>query len=132
MVFDLGAPVVVADAEPVSALFLAEILAGAGISTQVTDDVVGIFDLVDAGRPPAAVVLVTPLPGTSLATALAAVARATPTSIRLVLVDAGGAAARIAALDAGADAVLALPVHPGELRAVLGAQLRRAAAAEAV
>lgn len=132
MRFDLDAPVVVADAEPVSALFLAEILGGAGISTEVTDDVVGILDLVSAGRPPAAVVLVAPLPGTSLATALSLIASATPSSLRLVLVDADGAAARIAALEAGADAVLALPVHPGELRAVLGALLRRAVAPEVV
>lgn len=126
MVFDLDASVLVADADPVSALFLAEILAGVGLSTELTDDVVGVLDRVQRGRPPAAVVLVTPLPGISLAAALTAIGRSAPTSIRLVLVGADGAAARIAALDAGADAVLALPVHPGELRAVLGALLRRA------
>jgi len=74
---------------------------------------------------PAVVVLVTPLPGASLPTALGICAEVVPSAARVALLDQDSPVARITALDAGADIVLALPVHAGELRSALAAVLRR-------
>lgn len=119
--------VVVADPDPVSALVLAEILAATGAVIDVVRDMDGLATRLGAAPAPAAVVLVAPLPGASLPTALSLCAYASPAATRLALVDQDSPAARVAALDAGADAVLALPVHAGELRSSLAACLRRTA-----
>ena len=121
----LTVPVVVADPDPVSALVLAEILAVTGAAVDVALDVDALFQRLGVAPLPAAVVLVAPLPGASLSTALGMCAVAAPSAARLALVDQDSAVARAAALDAGADAVLALPVHAGELRSSLAALLRR-------
>lgn len=124
----LAVPVVVADPDPVSALVLAEILAGTGAAVDVVQDVDALLQRLACAPVPAAVILVAPLPGASLPTALGTCARAVPHAARLALVDQDSPGARSAALDAGADAVLALPVHAGELRSSLGALLRRTTA----
>ena len=121
----LPVPVVVADPDPVSALVLAEILTGTGAAIDVVQDVDALLRRLAVEPAPAAVVLVTPLPGASLPTALGICAEALPSAARVALVDQDSPVARIAALDAGADFVLALPVHAGELRSALAAVLRR-------
>ena len=121
----LTVPVVVADPDPVSALVLAEILAGTGAAVDVVLDVDSLSQRLAVDPVPAAVVLVAPLPGASLPTALGICAVAVPSAARFALVDQDSPGARVPALDAGADAVLALPVHAGELRSALAAVLRR-------
>lgn len=125
----LPVPVVVADPDPVSALVLAEIITGTGAAIDVVQDVDALLRRLAVPPVPAAVVLVAPLPGASLPTALGICADAAPGAARLALVDQDSPVARIAALDAGADLVLALPVHAGELRSSLAAALRRTTAA---
>lgn len=127
MLTDLDRPVVIAGADPVTAMLLAEILEGSGLRTQLAADGTALSERLRSGRPLTAIVLVAPLPGTSLSTALATAAVEWPTAPRLVLLNADGVSSRISALDVGADAVLTLPVHPGELRAQLAALLRLAA-----
>ncbi|TQN44273.1 hypothetical protein FHU33_3769 [Blastococcus colisei] len=127
MVPALDIPVVVADPDPVSALVLAEILAGTGAHIDIAEDSAALTARLARSPAPVAVVLVAPLPGTSLSAALAACAETAPGAARFALVDQESPTARIAALDAGADAVLALPVHAGELRSSLAAVLRRTA-----
>lgn len=122
----LAVPVVIADQDPVSALVLAEIVAGTGASVDIVRDVGGLSRRLAAAPVPAAVVLVTPIPGASLPTALRVSADAVPGAALLALVDQDSPAVRADALDAGADAVLPLPVHPRELRSSLAAVLRRA------
>jgi DNA-binding response OmpR family regulator len=117
--------VVIADPDPVSALILAEILTGTGAFIDIAQDSAALTARLALAPTPAAVVLVAPLPGASLPTALASCEKAAPAAARVALVDQEGPVARMAALDAGADAVLALPVHPGELRSLLAAVLRR-------
>jgi DNA-binding response OmpR family regulator len=117
--------VVIADPDPVSALILGEILVGTGAHVDIAQDSAALAARLAVAPAPAAVILVAPLPGTSLATALAACEKAAPAAARFALVDQESPIGRMAALDAGADAVLALPVHPGELRSLLAAVLRR-------
>ena len=121
----LPVPVVVADPDPVSALVLAEIITGTGAAIDVVQDVDALLRRLAVAPAPAAVVLVAPLPGASLPTALRICAEAVPHAARVALVDQDSPVARITALDAGADIVLALPVHAGELRSALAAVLRR-------
>lgn len=124
----LPVPVVVADPDPVSALVLAEIVAGTGAAVDVVQDVDALLRRLVLAPAPAAVILVTPLPGASLPTALGICAEAVPSAARIALVDQDSPGARIAALDGGSDIVLALPVHAGELRSSLSAVLRRTTA----
>ncbi|WP_158544860.1 hypothetical protein [Blastococcus sp. TF02-09] len=121
----LPVPVVVADPDPVSALVLAEIIGGTGAAVDVVQDVDVLVRRLAVAPAPAAVVLVAPLPGASLPTALGICAEAVPYAARVALVDQDSPVARISALDAGADIVLALPVHAGELRSALAAVVRR-------
>ena len=121
----LPVPVVVADPDPVSALVLAEILTGTGAAIDVVQGVDALLQRLAVAPAPAVVVLVTPLPGASLPTALGICAEVVPSAARVALLDQDSPVARITALDAGADIVLALPVHAGELRSALAAVLRR-------
>lgn len=121
----LPVPVVVADPDPVSALVLAEIISGTGAAIDVVQDVDALLRRLAVEPVPAAVVLVAPLPGASLPTALGICADEVPRAARVALVDQDSPVARITALDAGADVVLALPVHAGELRSWLAAVVRR-------
>lgn len=127
MLTDFDRSVVVAGDDPVTVMLLAEVLEGGGFRTQLAADGTALTERLRNGRPLTAIVLVAPLPGTSLPTALATAAVEWPMAARLVLLNADGVSSRISALDAGADAVLTLPVHPRELRAQLAALLRLSA-----